>query len=87
MGRGSRHGIHRDEWEQRRTEFVNRGDALIHSKLTSDDVTEIRSIAIQRERLRSHIKANLSNAAVAKRFSVSERAIERVLSRQTWSHT
>lgn len=86
MGRGSKHGIDRDEWEQRRTEFVARGLDLPQTKLMPLDVSEIRSAARQRDRLKAHIRANLSNAALAKKFGVHERSIEKVLSRESWSH-
>lgn len=86
MARGSKHGLHRDEWEQRRTEFVKRGMELPQSKLMPLDVAEIRSAARQRERLREHIQAHLSNAALARKFGVHERSIEKVLSREAWNH-
>lgn len=86
MRRGSKHGIDRDEWEQRRTEFVARGLDLPQTKLMPLDVSEIRSAARQRDRLKAHIRANLSNAALAKKFGVHERSIEKVLSRESWSH-
>ena len=85
MGRGSRHGLHCDEWEQRRTEFVRRGLELPQAKLMPLDVAEIRSAARQRQSLRSHIANNLSNAALAAKFGVHERTIEKILSRETWS--
>lgn len=86
MGRGSKHGLHRDEWEQRRTEFVKRGMELPQSKLMPLDVAEIRSAARQRDKLRDHIRNNLSNAALARKFGVHERSIEKVLSQEAWSH-
>ena len=86
MGRGSKHGLDRSEWERRRTEFVRRGMELPQTKLMPLDVSEIRSAARQREKLRAHIKDNLSNAALAKKFGVHERSIEKVLSRESWSH-
>jgi len=86
MGRGSKHGINRDEWEQRRTEFVARGLDLPQTKLMPLDVSEIRSAARQRDRLKVHIRENLSNAALAKKFGVHERSIEKVLSRESWAH-
>lgn len=86
MGRGSKHGLSRGEWEQRRTEFVSRGLDLPQSKLMPLDVAEIRSAAKQREKLREHINKHLSNAALAEKFGVHVRNIEKVLSRETWSH-
>lgn len=86
MGRGSKHGLTRGEWEQRRTEFARRGMELPQAKLMPLDISEIRSAARQRERLRTHISDNLSNAALAKKFGVHVRSIEKVLSRESWSH-
>lgn len=76
----------RSEWKCRRTEFVRRGMELPQTKLMPLDVSEIRSAARQREKLRAYIKDNLSNAALAKKFGVHERSIEKVLSRESWSH-
>lgn len=84
--RGSKHGIHRDEWEQRRTEYAARGRDLPHAKLLDIDVVAIRSAKKQRESLLKHIRENLSNAALARQFGVHERTIEKAISRETWSH-
>ena len=86
MARGSKHGIHRDEWEQRRTEFCARGQDIPQSKLLDMDVIAIRSAQRQRENLLQHIRNNLSNAALARQFGVHERSIEKIMSRETWSH-
>lgn len=86
MARGSKHGLHRDEWEQRRTEFCARGQDLPQSKLMDLDVVEIRSAKRQRENLMRHIRENLSNAALARKFGVHERSIEKIMSRETWGH-
>ena len=86
MGRGSKHGLHRDEWEQRRTEFCARGQDLPQSKLIDSDVVAIRSAKQQRENLLKHIRENLSNAALARQFGVHERTIEKSVSRETWNH-
>ena len=84
--RGSKHGLNRDEWEQRRTEFVLRGQALNAAKLLDLDVIAIRSAKKQREALLKHIRENLSNAALARQFGVHERTVEKVMSRDSWSH-
>ena len=78
--------MRRDEWQQRRTEFVARGQDLPQTKLLDMDVISIRSAARQRENLRKHIKDNLSNAALAKQYGVHERTIEKVLMRDTHSN-
>mgnify|MGYP003557138030 CR=1 FL=1 len=86
MGRGSKHGLHRDEWEQRRTEFCARGQDLPQSKLIDLEVIAIRSAKKQREALLKHIRENLSNAALARQFGVHERTIEKAVARETWNH-
>jgi hypothetical protein len=86
MAIGSKHGVHRDEWEQRRTEFCARGQDLPQSKLIDLDVLAIRSAKRQRESLLKHIRENLSNAALASQLGVHERSIEKIMSRETWTH-
>ena len=84
--RGSKHNLHRDEWEQRRTEYAARGQDLPHAKLLDLEVGSIRSAKKQREALLKHIRENLSNAALARQFGVHERTVEKVMSRETWNH-
>lgn len=84
--RGSKHGLTRDEWEQRRTEYAARGQDLPHAKLLDLDVITIRSAKKQREALLKHIRENLSNAALARQFGVHERTIEKAVARETWNH-
>lgn len=86
MGRGSKHGIDRAEWEKRRTEFCPRGQELPQAKLMDLDVVSIRSAQRQREALLKHIRENLSNAALARQFGVHERTVEKILSRESWAH-
>ena len=86
MGRGSKHGLHHDEWEQRRTEFVPRGQELPQSKLLDMDVISIRSARRQRLALLAHIKGNLSNEALAKKYGVHVSTIEKALSNESWCH-
>jgi len=47
-------------------------------------VEEIRSAARQRERLRQYINDNLTNSALAEKFGVSVRTVEKVLSYESW---
>lgn len=84
--RSSKHGLNRDEWEQRRTEYAARGQDLPHAKLLDLDVITIRSAKKQREALLKHIRENLSNAALARQFGVHEKTVEKVMSRETWNH-
>ena len=81
-----RNHMTRAEYQSRRTEFALRGQELLHSKLVDLDVVSIRSAARQRENLRMHIAMNLSNKALAKQFGTHVRNIEKIISREAWSH-
>lgn len=78
--------LSRNEYILRANEFCLRGQDLGQSKLCDLDVIAIRSAAIQRESLRKHIRDNISNDALAKKFGVHVRNIEKILTRETWSH-
>lgn len=76
----------RAEYQIRQREFQLRGMELPQSKLMDLDIGAIRSAAVQRENMRQYIRDNLSNEALAKKFGVHRCTIEKVLSRDTWSH-
>jgi hypothetical protein len=78
--------MNREEYQSRRTEFALRGQELGQAKLCDLDVIAIRSAARQRESLRAHIRDTLSNDALAKQFGVHVRSIEKIMTRQTWTH-
>jgi len=78
--------MNRDEYELRITEFALRGQELPQSKLLDLDVIEIRSAKRQRENLLKHIRENLSNAALCKRYGIHLRTLEKVITRQSWNH-
>ena len=82
----ARNTMTRWEYQSRRTEFALRGQELGQSKLCDLDVIAIRSAARQRENLRNHIRENLGNEALAKKFDTHIRNIEKILTRETWSH-
>lgn len=85
--RGHREGrMTRREYLVRASELAARGQDLPQTKLLDLDVISIRSAARQREALRKHIAANLSNAALAKQYGMNVRNIEKIISRETWSH-
>jgi hypothetical protein len=62
-----------------------RGEQVKQSKLTAEDVEEIRSAKRQRNHLREYLKT-LSNEALAARHKVSVSTIEFVLAGTTWKH-
>lgn len=55
------------------------------SKLTDDDIRLIRECVAERERLRQEAN-RLSNEALAAKFNVHHRTIERVTQRRGWIH-
>ena len=67
----------------RARELAPRGADLPQTKLTPDDVRAIRRMAQMREQARAQITEQFSNAAIAQRFGVSVRAVERVLAWET----
>ncbi len=76
----------RDEYLLRAHELAPRGHQLPQAKLLELDVASIRSAARQRENLKRYITDNLTNKALAQRFGISERNIEKIINRITWSH-
>jgi len=64
----------------RARELAPRGEQLPQTKLSADDVLEIRRLAAVRERARAAISERLSNEAIARRFGVHRRTVEKVLS-------
>lgn len=66
--------------------MARRGVALSHSKLTPAEVQEIRQAKENRLDLLAHIAETLSNSALAEKYNVHPRTIEKVLSYETWSH-
>lgn len=78
--------LSRQEWSLRSAEFCPKGQDAPHAKLLDLDVISIRSAAKQRENLRKYIAENLSNEALAAKFCVHIRSIEKILTRETWRH-
>lgn len=78
--------VSRDEYLLNARANAPRGADLPQTKLLPLDIGEIRSAARQRAKLREHIANNLSNEALAKKFNVHCRTIEKVLSYETGSH-
>lgn len=74
----------RDEYLQRTREFAKRGMDLPQSKLMPIEVSEIKSAIRQREALRKHISENLTNDALAEKFGVHNRTIEKIARNETW---
>lgn len=76
--------LERQEYVLRARELARRGMEISHTKLTPLDVTAIRSAVAERERLREHIVENLTNKALAKKFGVHIRTIDRITTYSNW---
>jgi hypothetical protein len=78
--------MERGEYLSRARSMALRGQELPQTVLLDLDVVAIRSAVRQRESLRKHIKENLSNDALASKFGVHVRTIEKCIQHYTWSH-
>jgi hypothetical protein len=78
--------LERSEYLVRARELALRGEDLPHSKIKMADVEEIRSAIVQRDQLRKYISTNLSNEALARKFGVHIRTIEKIVQGRTWIH-
>lgn len=65
---------------------ARRGEALPWSKLTESQVREIRHLDEYRLRQIAELNAELSRPAIARKFGVHVRTIEKVLSYSSWRH-
>jgi hypothetical protein len=63
-----------------------RGSELPHAKLDEEDIKSIRSEVKQREKLRDYIHESLTNQALADKYNVHIKTIERIVQFQTWNH-
>lgn len=61
------------------------GEAVHTAKLTGDLVDEIRSAYRQRDQLRQHIRNNLTDDALAAKYGVTKRQIQRVVRGECWA--
>ena len=62
-----------------------RGETHYKAKLTNDDVRLIRLMIAERGQVRAQL-AQMSNKALAEKFGVTKRAIERIASGEGWAH-
>ena len=81
-----KHKQSRDQYLLRATEFAVRGSEHPQAKLTDEQVQEMRSARRQRQALLRHIKENLSNEAMAKKYGVHVRTVEKVVTHEGWCH-
>jgi hypothetical protein len=78
--------LERGEYLSRARSMALRGQELPQTKLLDIDIVSIRSAAKQRENLRTYIRDNLSNEALAKAYGVHIRTIEKCVQYHTGSH-
>lgn len=78
--------LSRQEYLSRRTEFAPRGQELPQSKLLDMDIIDIRSAHRQRINMLTFIRNSLSNEALSKKYGISLRNIEKIVSYETWGH-
>ena len=78
--------MNRDEWATRAGEFCKRGFDLPQTKVPPLAIVAIREAARTREQMRREITEKYSNAALAKKWGVHPRTIEKILSYETARH-
>ncbi len=76
----------RDEYLIRAGEFCKRGFDLPQTKVPPLAIIAIREAARKREELRREITEKYSNAALAKKWGVHPRTIEKIISYTTGKH-
>ena len=64
---------------------VKRGSELPWAKLTEDDVRLINQFVAEREQLKARLKG-MTNQAIADKFQVHRRTIDKITSGETWGH-
>ena len=76
----------REEYLLNPSLYCKRGFDLPQTKLPDAAIVEIRNSAIKRVELRREINEKYSNKALAKKYSVHESTIEKVLAYETGKH-
>lgn len=64
---------------------VKRGSDLPQAKLTEGDVSNILEIVRDREEMRTKLRS-MTNRALAEKFEVHQRTIDKITSGLSWSH-
>lgn len=64
---------------------VKRGSALPQAKLNEHDIKNIRKIVADREHMRKSL-SSMTNAALAEKYGVHYRTIDRITAGENWSH-
>lgn len=66
--------------------FAKRGTELPQAKLTEDDVRLIRQVHAEARAEIARLHKSCSAKALAEKFGVHHRTVEKILSRETWAH-
>ena len=78
------HGVmERAEYKQRAVELAPRGKQLPQTKLTPEQIRDIRETAARREAMRKEITATMGNEALAAKYGTHPRNIEKILRYET----
>lgn len=64
---------------------VKRGSELPHAKLTEDDIRLINLFVAEREQMKAILKG-MTNKAIADKWDVHVRTIDKITSGETWGH-
>lgn len=64
---------------------ANRGEGCSASKLTNEDVLQIREIVEYRDKLKAEL-STLTNKKIAEKFDVHYRTIDRITAFENWTH-
>ena len=75
--------MNRSEYLQCPALYCKRGEDLPQTKLSAAAVRDIRACAEKAKRLRQRITARYSRAALAKKWGVHERTIDKILAYET----
>ena len=78
--------LDRETYLQRAREFCKRGFDLPQTKIPPLAVVAIRKAARDREEMRRKITEEMSNTALAKKWGVHQRTIEKILRYETAAH-
>ena len=78
--------VNRDEYLVRCREMARRGTQLEHAKLDEKTVEQIRLLHERKQRLVKALNDKYSAEALARRYRVHVRTVEKLLRRESWGH-
>ena len=75
----------RAEYLAHPAQFARRGEDCNH-RITTSQARAIKQAIAEREKLRLYITENLTNEALAKRFKIHRRTVDRISESRGWVH-